>query len=174
MLRDGSRWNVSAGLGDCSMDTLRSLNVYVASSWRNTRQPEVVAALRRAGHSVYDFRNPGEGEHGFAWARVDPAWQQWTPSQFRDALRHPVARRGFALDMRALAAADVTVLVLPCGRSAHLELGYAAAAGQRTFVLCDSTLDEPDLMYGMATNVCLSISELLEALQLHSLRPTGS
>lgn len=32
--------------------------IYVASSWRNKYQPEVVAALRKAGHKVYDFRNP--------------------------------------------------------------------------------------------------------------------
>ena len=32
--------------------------IYVASSWRNKYQPEVVAALRKAGHGVYDFRNP--------------------------------------------------------------------------------------------------------------------
>ena len=32
--------------------------IYVASSWRNPYQPEVVAALKKAGHEVYDFRNP--------------------------------------------------------------------------------------------------------------------
>ena len=35
--------------------------IYVASSWRNKYQPEVVAALRKAGHEVYDFRNPKDG-----------------------------------------------------------------------------------------------------------------
>ncbi len=28
--------------------------IYVASSWRNPAQPEVVSALRSAGHLVYD------------------------------------------------------------------------------------------------------------------------
>ena len=32
--------------------------IYVASSWRNKYFPEVVDALRAAGHQVYDFRNP--------------------------------------------------------------------------------------------------------------------
>ena len=32
--------------------------LYIASSWRNTYYPEVVTALRKAGHEVYDFRNP--------------------------------------------------------------------------------------------------------------------
>lgn len=33
--------------------------IYVASSWRNSIQAEIVAALRAEGHEVYDFRNPG-------------------------------------------------------------------------------------------------------------------
>ena len=39
--------------------------IYVASSWRNPYQPEVVAALRKAGHEVYDFRNPKDNPGGF-------------------------------------------------------------------------------------------------------------
>ena len=42
--------------------------IYVASSWRNKYQPEVVAALRAAGHEVYDFRNPEHNPGGFHWA----------------------------------------------------------------------------------------------------------
>ena len=44
--------------------------IYVASSWRNKYQPEVVAALRKAGHEVYDFRNPEDNPGGFHWADV--------------------------------------------------------------------------------------------------------
>ena len=38
------------------MDKLTPRKIYVASSWRNTFYPEVVARLREAGHDVYDFR----------------------------------------------------------------------------------------------------------------------
>ncbi len=147
------------------MSEHRRLRVYVASSWRNPRQPGVVEALECAGHDVYDFRSPAPGQHGFSWSEIDPGWQAWTPQKFRDALRHPAAERGFRFDVRALAAADATVLVLPCGRSAHLELGYAVGRGQRTFVLCDSTLDQPELLYLMATRICLDISEVIDGLR---------
>jgi len=142
--------------------------VYVASSWSNPRQPAVVAALRGVGHEVYDFRNPGIGLPGFSWAQVDPAWRQWSPMTFRNSLQHPAAVRGFELDMRALASADATVLVLPCGRSAHLELGYAVGAGQLTFVLCDQALDMPELMYKMCTRICLDLNEVVAGLQLEA------
>ena len=52
--------------------------IYVASSWRNKYQPEVVAALRKAGHEVYDFRNPKDKPGGFHWADVDENWQEWS------------------------------------------------------------------------------------------------
>ena len=45
--------------------------IYVASSWRNKYQPEVVAALRKAGHEVYDFRNPKDNPGGFL---AVPVW----------------------------------------------------------------------------------------------------
>ncbi len=45
--------------------------IYVASSWRNKYYPEVVEALRAAGHEVYDFRNPPHGGAGFHWTDID-------------------------------------------------------------------------------------------------------
>lgn len=160
--------------GGLPMGARSPLKIYVASSWRNPHQPSVVAALRDVGHRVYDFRHPGEGEVGFEWSRIDADWRKWTPQQYREALRDPVAQHGFRLDMTALSEADATVLVLPCGRSAHLELGFAVASGQRTFVLCDTTLDEPELMYLMNTGICLDVRELIQALGPPALADTGT
>lgn len=139
--------------------------VYVASSWRNTRQPLVVAALRAFGHDVYDFRRPTPDDRGFAWIECASEEQLRDPRRFRDeVLTHPVARRGFGYDMQALGGAEVTVLVLPCGRSAHLELGCAVGLGQLTAVLLDDPLSEPELMYLMNTAICVSVPELVETL----------
>lgn len=111
------------------------MKVYVASSWRNPWQPGVVRMLRYLGHEVYDFREPRPGERGFSWSDVDPEWKAWSPRVYRDALHQNVAEAGFRSDMDALAACDACVLVLPCGASAHLELGWACGAGKRTAVL---------------------------------------
>ncbi len=35
--------------------------IYVASSWRNDFQTEVVKRLRAEGHEVYDSKNPPKG-----------------------------------------------------------------------------------------------------------------
>lgn len=136
----------------------------MASSWRNAVQPSVVEALRAAGHKVYDFRHPHEGNDGFSWRSIDGGWQSWSPDAYVRALEHPVAREGFRLDMEALETADATVLVLPCGRSAHLELGYARGLGQRTAVLLAEPF-EPELMYRMVDRVCPTLDELLAWLR---------
>ncbi|MEW6210619.1 MAG: hypothetical protein AB1631_19805 [Acidobacteriota bacterium] len=135
------------------------MKIYVASSWRNEMQPVVVQALRDAGHEVYDFRNPAPDNHGFRWLEIDPDWKQWTPEQFRQALGHPVAVAGFKTDFEALATADKCVLVMPCGRSAHLEAGFAIGAGKPTAILLAD--GEPELMYKMA-HLCLTLDEIVQ------------
>jgi hypothetical protein len=140
------------------------MRIYIASSWRNRYQPEVVEELRWHGFLVYDFRHPAPGDDGFHWSEIDPAWQSWTPERYRDALQHPLAQVGFAQDKLALQMADVTVLVLPCGRSAHLELGYAVGLGQRTAVLMLEPC-EAELMNLLCDRVLLSMDELLTWLQ---------
>jgi hypothetical protein len=137
------------------------MKIYVASSWRNLIQPGVVGALRAAGHEVYDFRNPPNGS-AFSWSAIDPNWQSWTPDEHVDALKHPMAVAGFNSDMEALRACDCVVLVLPCGRSAHLELGWAVGAGKKTYVLEMEPI-EPDLMYAMCDGIFTEWSDLLDA-----------
>lgn len=139
--------------------------IYVASSWRNEHQQEVVETLRRERHFVYDFKNPGPGEHGFSWSEIDKNWQDWTPKQYTDALFHPIAEHGFDTDMDALKASDTCVLVLPCGRSAHLEAGYAVGAGLDVYIyMPPETKIEPELMYKMCSGIFTDITALIARL----------
>lgn len=144
------------------------MKIYVASSWRNEeRQQAVVKALRDEGHEVYDFRNPAPGDQGFSWRSCSTPDQLKDPQKFRDeVLTSETAKSGFAKDMAALEGADATVLVLPCGRSAHLELGYAVGAGQLTLVLWDNPVSEPELMYLMCKSTCLSIEEVIHQIEM--------
>ena len=135
------------------------MKVYVASSWRNDIQPLVVACLREAGHEVYDFKNPPH-DAGFGWEQINEDWQSWTPGQWLDALSHPVAQAGFSADMGALEDCDACVLVIPCGRSAHLEFGWACGAGKLT-VYYQTEKAEPELMARMADHIAIDLQELL-------------
>jgi len=53
------------------------------------------------------------------------------------------------------------VLVLPCGRSAHLELGWAAGQGKRTAILLDGPQVTPELMYKMVDHISTDAFDLL-------------
>lgn len=125
-------------------------------------QPLVVRSLKEYGHEVYDFREPKPGNFGFHWSEIDPAWKTWTPTEFEEALNHPVAEAGFALDWEAMRWAEACVLVLPCGRSAHLEAGYFVGAGKPLHILLSD--GEPELMYKLATRVYADPARLFKAL----------
>lgn len=150
------------------------LKIYIASSWRNETQPKMVETLRELGHLVYDFRNPQTPDEldsgspssraGFNWASIDPDWETWSPRAYRDALDDYRAVEGFKLDMAALQWADVVLLLLPCGRSAHLEAGYAAGARKTVIVYLDGDV-LPELMYRMAATMVLDEGELAELLR---------
>ena len=136
----------------------------MASSWRNGFYPEVVEALRRAGHEVYDFRNPPSGDEGFKWSCVAENYMEWSPQEYREQLEHPKAVRQFDNDIKAMEACDTCVLVLPCGRSAHTEAGWFAGRG-RTVVVYIPVRQEPELMYKLFSAVCCSMDELVETLK---------
>lgn len=135
------------------------MKIYVASSWRNAIQPTVVTALRERGHEVYDFRHPLPGDDGFHWSAIDPEWQEWSPQRFRVALEHPIARHGFGSDFSAMRWADAFVMVMPCGRSAHLEAGWAMGMGKPTAILLSD--GEPELMYSMADLLATDVDEVI-------------
>ncbi len=136
------------------------MNIYVASSWRNTCQPAVVEALRTDGHEVYDFKD----SEGFSWREVDENWLKWDPKTYIQGLKHPCAERGFYRDMTALMECDACVYVMPCGVSASLEAGWACGAGRRVFVYVPQ-LREPDLMVKMAEMVTRNLSDIRAALK---------
>lgn len=138
------------------------MKIYVASSWRNENQQYVVEALREAGHDVYDFKNPAPGKKGFAWSDIDPEWKEWTNREFTEALKHPIADQGFDNDFDAMQWADACVMVMPCGRSAHVQAGWMQGAGKPTIVLL--TQAEPELMYKMFSKLAINMDDVLEHL----------
>ena len=141
------------------------MKIYVASSWKNEKQPAVVQELRAAGHEVYDFKSNA----GFGWSMIDPAWEKWTVEQYREALSHPLAIKGFLSDQQAMEWADCCVLVLPCGASAHLEAGWFLGQDKNCFILLDPSSLRPELMYALPlAEICSSVSEILYHLPVES------
>lgn len=125
------------------------MKIYVASSWRNPTFPPVLALLRDMGHEVHDFR-----DNGFSWHDIFPGVDKELvrPDLHRKFLEQIPTINAFNSDMKALASADVVVMVCPCGNSAHLEGGYAVGMGKKLIIM-QRAPQRPDVMYKMGTLV---------------------
>lgn len=136
--------------------------IYLASSWRNEQQPQMVKNLIAMGHQVYDFRNPPSGEKGFAWSDLDPDYKTWNTDKYIRAIEtHQRAAHGYVSDLRGMEWADTCVLLLPCGRSAHIEAGWMKGRGKRCIVyLPKNEPFEPELMYLLADQIVSILPDL--------------
>lgn len=149
--------------------------IYLASSWRNRDQSDAVRYLRDEGHSVYDFKSDlpimagGPVPTAFAWSDLDTNWQDWSPDEYRRILlNNQRAAHGFLGDSRGMEWADTCVLLMPCGRSAHIEAGYMKGRGKRLIIFYPyNTRDqfEPELMYLFADHIAIGWNELMDALK---------
>lgn len=152
--------------------------IYLASSWRNPHYDGLRDQLRALyGHdAIYDFK-----VGSFRWrdllsdlpARDDPSpgvqgAERHIQVNCADMMRFiadPRAQDHFALDFQALKDSDTLVLLLPCGRSAHSEYGWAAARGLHTIVYQPAgVLIEPELMYSWADWFADDLEGLMRSL----------
>lgn len=134
--------------------------IYLIGSLRNPEIPELGNSLRLCGFDVFD--------DWFAGGKIaDDEWQAYENARghsYKEALGGYAARHVFEFDKHHLDRADIGVLVLPAGKSGHLELGYMAGQGKPTFVLFDKIPERYDVMYQFATAVTFDVYELQKAL----------
>lgn len=135
--------------------------IYIASSWKNKYMVQAAAHIFRAGGlDAYDFTSHYSG----SWDQVDVAHSLWEWSTFREALTDSRCKEWFKSDFDAMKWADTCVLILPCNRSAHLELGWFIGQGKHTAILTDDGLAQPELMYKMVDYIATNMDELLSWL----------
>ena len=144
------------------------MRMYVSSSWNTQAHNQVVDALVSLGHEVYNYRKPPlENDvevKPFGWPDVDRNFQKWTPTLYRSNLDNKLVVEGFNRNLAAMKWAEACVLLLPSNRNAHLEAGYFLGAGKKLHVLV-TQYEEPELMHKMATNVFVSINEMVSKLK---------
>ena len=135
------------------------MKIYLASSWRNETYTTVLAALRSEGYEVYDFR-----DGGFMWSEIGVSGASVDFEQMGEILESSRVQTQFEKDLSALEGADVVVCVLPCGRSAHMELGFAVGMNVPTVLVWAD--GEPDVMHLMCDSFVRDTEALLEALKV--------
>src|SRR5579862_706994 len=140
------------------------MKIYIASSWKNPLYNNTKSFLQEFGYHICDWQDPKAG--GFRWQEcTDKPKEDWTAYYYRDLiLEHERAQRGFSHDKNLMLEADCCVLLLPCGRSAHLEAGWFVGQGKPLFIYIP-VFEEPELMYKFANSICLNLNDLIVELQ---------
>lgn len=110
---------------------MRPLNIYLSSSWKQRERVRAMAiALRKHGFTVYDFTDP-------ECRRAPELPPERFPEQFDPAKhRYGAYLRGnpnFAPavfgNRDAILAADLVLLMLPCGNDAHSDWAFGVGTG---------------------------------------------
>ena len=112
------------------------MKIYIASSWSNPFLDEIVSILNDQNHQVHDFRANGGNRLGGPDGSLDNVMSY---------LDLPSTQTSYQRQCAALVEAEVLLCVLPCGRSAHVELGMALGLSIPVVLVHDGI--EPDLMH---------------------------
>lgn len=128
--------------------------VYIIGSLRSSR-PHLVATFLRA----FFMEHAGPHVEVFddwqaAGPIADDSWRDYEKQKgngFLEALSGYAAQHVFAFDKKHLDSADAAILVLPAGKSGHLELGYMIGKGKPCVILLEQADPERwDVMYQFA------------------------
>lgn len=137
------------------------MKVYVIGSLRNPRVPEVAEKLRSHGFEVFD-------DWYAAGPDADDTWRDYEKARGHDfisALEGEAAGHVFNFDLLHLRDCDAAVLVLPAGKSGHLELGYVLGMGKAGYILLDEDPNRFDVMYKFADRVTTNLGDIAEDLK---------
>jgi hypothetical protein len=139
--------------------------IYLIGSLRNPDIPHIGLELKQAGFDVFD-------DWWSASPDADDWWQSHETlkgSDYKAALYGPHATSVFEFDRKYLYQSDIAVLIMPAGRSGHIEYGHMTGRGKPSYVLFDKKPDRYDVMYRFGTDVCFSLDELKETLKRNHL-----
>lgn len=139
---------------------MSSNKVYVIGSWRNPKVTELANKLRQIGFYVFD-------DWMAAGPTADDNWRDYEKQRgrtYKEALAGSAANHVFFYDKDHLDSSDVVVLLLPAGKSGHLELGYGLGRGKPGYILMEEEPERYDVMYKFATGVFTCEKDLFNAL----------
>lgn len=136
--------------------------MYIIGSLRNENIIKVGNAVRELGIEAFD-------DWWAAGPEADDCWRDYEKAKGHDyptALKGWAARHVFDFDVTHLNRSDGGILVLPAGRSAHLELGFLSGQGKLTYILLEGEPERFDVMYQFATGgVFSSLDGLMSDLK---------
>ena len=135
--------------------------VYIIGSLANPNVLPIAKRVMDTGHEVYcEWHCPGPD--------ADKFWQEhckFFKLTYQQALDGWHAKQVFEIDLFHLDRCDTAILVLPAGKSGHLELGYIRGSKKPGYILLDKEPDRYDLMYRFGNIVTTELDEILDDIK---------
>ena len=129
---------------------------------KNPEVPKVANRIEKdLGIEAFcDWHSPGPD--------ADEYWRDYERLRgrsFKQAFDGYHARNVFDFDKYHLDRTDATLMVMPGGKSAHLELGYVVGCGKPAFILFDKEPERFDVMLRFANDIFMSTDEAIEGIR---------
>jgi nucleoside 2-deoxyribosyltransferase len=135
--------------------------IYIASAWKMQAEAiNLAQELRTYGFEVFCFCETDAKHYSFDFRTVDNPDQK----DAFDLLDDPRSRKAFVADIAGLDWADTVILLVPSGRSAHLEAGYAKGKGKRLYIYGGFPKGEWDVMYHLADGIYEGLEAMVKRM----------
>jgi len=136
-------------------------SIYIIGSLRNPSITQFANEVQELGFEAFaDWMAPGPQADDFL---RDYAKQRGL--NYKQTLQSYEARHIFAFDKEHIDRCDAAVMLMPAGRSGHMELGYVRGQGKPAYILFNDEPERVDVMYQFAVDVFFSKQELFEELK---------
>jgi hypothetical protein len=147
--------------------------LYLIGSLRNSRILELGNMLRVNYPDIEVFN-----DWYAAGPEADDFWKEYEQSRgrtYQEALAGHAAKNVFAFDKRHLDRCTHALLVLPAGKSGHMEVMYATyGVGAKTAILLDPDDVRWDVMYQFVPTILNNDGEISEWLNTSQSSSSGS
>ena len=148
-------------------------DIYLISSLKHVQIPQIANDLEAEGYSVFaEWYGPGPEADDFF-----KKYQKERNRTYKQALKSFAATHIFEFDLHHIINSRIGLLVMPCGKSGHLELGYMIGQGKPGIIYFPDGEPESsrwDLMlqfcFLTGGDICFSWKELLRSLKYASNR----
>ena len=141
----------------------KSRVIYVAGSLRNKNVPNVANELRKINKDWEIFDSWfAPGPHADDFLRD---YCKGKGLSYKETLQDWAATHIYAFDRKHILRSTDIVMVMPCGKSGHLELGFGLGRGKRGYIYFTETPKRVDVMYQFATDIFFNLNELISELK---------
>jgi nucleoside 2-deoxyribosyltransferase len=136
-------------------------SIYIIGALKNWGVVSLAEELQSLGFEAFaDWITPGPEADAYLlkYAKL----RGWS---YKQALNSYAATHVFEFDKTHLDRSDIVVMLMPAGKSAHMEFGHARGQGKPGYILFDKEPERFDVMYKFATDIFFDKIKLFEALK---------